>query len=89
MTSALFLSCCVTNYVSADGKPTFTTTPKPPQLMLTAKLKFVDLGPSYKLPREQTEEYTDLQNKISRNLRNTALKDVPGFLDVSVTSFYR
>jgi len=80
----IFIKSCRT----ADGKPTFTTTPKPPQLMLTAKLKFVDLGPSYKLPREQTEEYTDLQNKISRNLRNTALKDVPGFLDVSVTSFY-
>merc|ERR1712117_409131 len=70
-----------------DGTPTFTTTPKPPQLMYTAKLKFVNLG-NFKLPRDGTREFTELQAKISRSLRNTDLRRVPGFLDVAVTSFY-
>ena len=78
----------MTHYISADGKPTFTTTPKPPQLMLTAKVKFVDLG-NFNLPVENTKEYTELQAKISRNLRNTDLKLVPGFVDVAVLDFYR
>jgi len=70
-----------------DGTPTFTTTPKPPQLMYTAKLKFVNLG-NFKLPRDGTREFTELQAKISRSLRNTDLRRVPGFIDVAVTSFY-
>ena len=56
--------------------------------MLTAKVKFVDLG-NFNLPVENTKEYTELQNKISRNLRNTDLKLVPGFVDVAVLDFYR
>lgn len=33
---------------NADGSPTFTTTPKPAQLMYEATLKFVDLGERYR-----------------------------------------
>merc|ERR1712117_288939 len=82
-TEKVYIKSCRT----ADGKPTFTTTPKPPQLMYTAKLKFVNLG-NFKLPRDGTREFTELQAKISRSLRNTDLRRVPGFLDVAVTSFY-
>ena len=79
----------MTNYISADGKPTFTTTPKPPQLMLEATMKFVDVGKNWNLPAPNTEDYTKFQAKISRGLRNTDLKLVPGFVDVSVINFYR
>ena len=79
----------MTEFYLADGKPTFTTTPKPPQLIYQAKVKFIDLGQHYKLPRDGTKEFTDLQIKISRSLRNTELRKVPGFLDVAVTSFFR
>eukprot|EP00092_Neocalanus_flemingeri_P024776 GFUD01026865.1.p1 GENE.GFUD01026865.1~~GFUD01026865.1.p1 ORF type:complete len:678 (-),score=153.52 GFUD01026865.1:380-2230(-) len=83
-TERVFIKSCRT----ADGKPTFTTTPKPPQLVYQAKLKFVGVGTNFKLPREGTKEFTDLQAKISKSLRKTELKLVPGFLDVAVTSFF-
>lgn len=79
----IFIKSCRT----ADGKPTFTTTPKPPQLMVTAEVKFVDLK-NFNLPRERTQDYEDLQAQISRSLRQTELKSVPGFLDVQVINFY-
>ena len=56
--------------------------------MYQAKLKFVELG-NFKLPRDGTEEFVNLQAKISRSLRNTELRNVPGFIDVVVTSFFR
>merc|ERR1712083_659222 len=68
-TEKVFIKPCRT----ADGKPTFTTTPKPPQLMYPARLKFINLGQNFNLPREGSEEFTDLQQKISRGLRNTKL----------------
>ena len=80
-----FIECIL---LLADGKPTFTTTPKPPQLMVTAEVKFVDLK-NFNLPRERTQDYEDLQAQISRSLRQTELKSVPGFLDVQVINFYR
>ena len=39
--------------------------------------------------QQSLDEFTQLQEKISRGLRNTQLRDVPGFLDVVVTKFYR
>ena len=56
--------------------------------MLTASLKFVGLN-NFNLPAENTKDFTDLQTQISRSLRNTQLKQVPGFVDVSVFDFYR
>ena len=51
---------------------------------------FLDLGQSYQLPRRGTKEYSDLQNRISRNLKElTSLKDVPGFEEVIITKFKR
>ena len=78
----------MTKFYLADGKPTFTTTPKPPQLIYQAKIKFVELG-NFNVPREGTKEFSELQTKISRSLRNTELRHVPGFIDVAVTSFFR
>ena len=57
--------------------------------MYPATIKFINLGEYFNLPAEGTEEFTQLQQKISRGLRNTELRDVPGFLDVAVTKFYR
>ena len=57
--------------------------------MYPARLKFINLGQNFNLPREGSEEFTDLQQKISRGLRNTQLRNVPGFLDVAVTKLYR
>lgn len=57
--------------------------------MYPATIKFINLGDHFHLPKEQTEGFTQLQEKISRGLRNTQLRDVPGFLDVVVTKFYR
>ena len=75
---------------TADGKPTFTTTPKPAQIVYTASLKFVELGERYSLPVKHTREYNELQNKISKHLRElTPLKDVPGFQDVAISKFKR
>ena len=72
----------------ADGSPTFTTTPKPAQLMYQASVKFVELGEAYVLPRRGTREYTELQVRISKSLKElTPLKTVPGFQDVVVTKF--
>ena len=34
-------------------------------------------------------EYTELENKIARSLRETRLNTVPGFLDVAVQKFTR
>jgi len=79
----VFIKSCRT----ADGKPTFTTTPAPARLMYPAKLKFVQLK-NFRLPKQGTKEFFDLQEKISRSLRNTELKRVPGFIEVAVTSFY-
>ena len=56
--------------------------------MLEAKIKFVELG-NYQFPRAGTKEFTDLQATISRSLRNTDLKLVPGFVDVAVHDLYR
>jgi len=77
----------IKNCRTPDGKATFTTTPKPPQLIYRAKLKFVETG-NYKLPREGSVEYTELQERISRSLRSTKLSQVPGFQDVAVVKFY-
>ena len=79
----IFIKSCRT----ADGRPTFTTTPKPPQLVYQAKMKFVELG-NFKLPRAGTREFTELQEKISRNLRATEISKVPGFVDVAVINFF-
>lgn len=80
----IFIKSCI----GADGKSTFTTTPKPAQLMYQASLKFVELGKLYQLPVKGTKEYTDLQVRISKSLRElTPLKTVPGFQDVVVTKF--
>ena len=38
---------------AADGRPTFTTTPKPAQLIYSAKMKFIQLG-SFQLPAQGT-----------------------------------
>jgi hypothetical protein len=83
-TERIFIKNCRT----ADGKPTFTTTPAPPQLLYRAQMKFVDTQ-NFRLPRERTEEFTQLQERISRSLRNTKLSKVPGFIDVAVVSFFR
>ena len=82
-TERIFIKNCRT----ADGRPTFTTTPKPPQLSYNAKMKFVNTG-NYKLPRANTKEYTELQERISRSLRQTELSKVPGFRDVKVINFF-
>jgi len=82
-TERIFIKSCRT----ADGRPTFTTTPKPPQLVYPASMKFVNTG-NYQLPRPDTEEFTKLQERISRSLRQTELRQVPGFLDVAVTRFF-
>jgi len=82
-TERIFIKNCRT----ADGKPTFTTTPKPPQLLYQANLKFVDTG-NFKLPRQGTQEFTSLQQKISRSLRGTEISKVPGFEDVVVMDFH-
>jgi hypothetical protein len=75
---------------TADGRPTFTTTPKPAQLMYRASLRFVELGDRYRLPVLGTKEYTDLQIQISKSLRElTPLQTVPGFQDVVITKFKR
>lgn len=80
----------IRNCRDADGKPTFTTTPKPVQLHYQASLKFVELGESYQLPVRGTKEYTELQVRISKSLRElTSLKSVPGFQDVMITKFKR
>ena len=50
-------------------------------------MKFVNTG-NFKLPRFNTKEYTDLQEKISRSLRQTELSKVPGFRDVKVVNFF-
>ena len=34
-------------------------------------------------------EYTELENKIARSLRETRLNTVPGFLDVAIKKFSR
>ena len=82
----IFIKSCRT----ADGRPTFTTTPKPAQLMYQASMKFVELGDLYRLPVRGTKEYIDLQVKISKSLRElTPLNGVPGFQDVVVTKFKR
>merc|ERR1712243_37901 len=70
-----------------ETQPTFTTTPKPPQLLYQANLKFVDTG-NFKLPRKGTQEFTSLQQKISRSLRGTEISKVPGFEDVVVMDFH-
>jgi hypothetical protein len=50
-------------------------------------MKFVELG-NFKLPRAGTREFTELQEKISRNLRATEISKVPGFVDVAVINFF-
>ena len=71
-----------------NGTSTFTTTPKPAQLMYQATVKFVELGDSYVLPRRGTKDYIDLQVRISKSLKETTpLRTVPGFQDVVITKF--
>ena len=70
-----------------DGTPTFTTTPKPAQLMYQAKIKFVDLGERYRLPVRGSREYTELKTKISKALKATSISSVPGFQDVVINRF--
>ena len=70
-----------------DGSPTFTTTPRPAQLMYEASVKFVELGDRYRLPVRGTREYTELQQRISKSLRETEISKVEGFEDVVVTKF--
>ena len=53
-----------------------------------ASIKFVNLGDSYVLPVKHTQEYNELSNMISRNLRElTPLKDVSGFETVAIHNF--
>jgi len=82
-TERVFIKSCRT----ADGKPTFTTTPAPPQLNYQAKLKFVDTT-NFKIPKEGTKEFTELQDRISKGMRNTELRNVPGFLGVQIKRFF-
>jgi len=84
-TQRVFIRNCRT----ADGRPTYTTTPKPAQLVYNANLKIIKVGVNYQLPREGTREYTKLQEKIQRALIGSQLNDVPGFQHVAVTNFRR
>ena len=80
----IFIKTCRT----ADGKITYTTTPRPAQIVYMASIKFVNLGDSYVLPVKHTQEYNELSNMISRNLRElTPLKDVSGFETVAIHNF--
>ena len=80
----IFIKSCRT----ADGKITYTTTPRPAQIVYMASIKFVNLGDSYVLPVKHTQEYNELSNMISRNLRElTPLKDVSGFETVAIHNF--
>ena len=76
-----------THLSTDDGTPTFTTTPKPAQLMYQAKLKFVELGDRYRLPVRGSREYTELKAKISKALKATTISQVPGFEDVVINRF--
>ena len=71
----------------ADGSATFTTTPKPAQIMYGAKLKFVELGDNYILPTRGSREYNKLQERISKALETTELSLVPGFEEVVINKF--
>jgi len=73
---------------NADGKPTYTVTTPPPQLVYNAKMKFINLADNYQLPKVGTREYTDLENKISRSLSETSLKNVPGFEGVIISRLF-
>merc|ERR1719334_1425855 len=77
----------IKNCRTPDGKPTFTTTPKPPQLVYQAKFKVVETG-NFRIPDPGTKDFTVLQERISRSLRSTDLSKVPGFLDVAVINFF-
>merc|ERR1712212_1338024 len=80
----IFIKSCRT----ADGRPAFTTTPKPATLEYEASIKFIELGESYRLPVRGTKEYQELQVRVSKSLRElTDLKDVPGFTEVVITKF--
>ena len=73
--------------LKADGTPTFTTTPKPAQIMYGAKLKFVELGDNYILPTRGSREYNKLQERVAKALEATDLSLVPGFEEVVVNKF--
>ena len=73
--------------ILADGSPTFTTTPKPAQLMYEASVKFVSLGDRYQLPVRGSREYKELQTRISRALRETPIGEVNGFEEVMIKKF--
>ena len=73
--------------LTADGTPTFTTTPKPAQIMYGAKLKFVELGDNYILPTRGSREYNKLQERVAKALEATDLSLVPGFEEVVVNKF--
>ena len=84
------LHCCwliTVALVSADGTPTFTTTPRPAQIMYGARLKFVNLGDNFVLPTRGSREYTALQERVSKALEATELSLVPGFEEVVVDKF--
>ena len=83
-TERIFIKNCRTS----DGKFSYTTTPRPAQIVYIASIKFVNLGDSYVLPVKHTQEYNELSNMISRNLRElTQLKDVSGFETVAIHNF--
>jgi len=82
-TEKIFIRSCRTE----DGKPTYTVTQKPPQIMYSAQVKFINAGEAFQLPIQGTEEYSILENRISRSLAQTNLKNVPGFQGVTVTKF--
>ncbi len=79
----IFIKACR----NADGSPTFTTTPRPPQLVYEAKVKFVELGERYRLPVRGTREYKELQSRISRALEGTKISQVQGFVELQILKF--
>ncbi len=70
-----------------DGTPTFTTTPRPAQVMYGAKVKFVNLGDNFRLPTKGSREYTSLKDRIARALTSTTLSQVPGFEEIVIEKF--
>jgi hypothetical protein len=70
-----------------DGSPTFTTTPRPAQIMYGASLKFVNLGSNFRLPTRGSREYTKLQERVAKALEATDISHVPGFEEVIIEKF--